>query len=177
MPQYRLRDGATLSAENVEACLPYEQAFAASFPVFLELREKHARPDLPFQVGIPGQLDLSVDTFGFDVGFDPRYYQPSLEATASQVNKIAAAGGSDVVFQIETPAALISVTSAGEAAAEQTARQVAAHDRPASRCRTRGHQVRRAPVPRRPQPQVDGRHAGHQPGRARREPDRRGLAG
>ncbi len=126
VPQYRLRDGATLSAENVEACLPYEQAFTASFPVFLELREKHARPDLPFQVGIPGQLDLSVDTFGFDVGFDPRYYQPSLEATASQVSKIAAAGGSDVVFQIETPAALISVTSAGEAAAEQTARQVAA---------------------------------------------------
>ena len=125
VPQFRLRDGAQLSAANVEACLPYEQAFAASYPVFAKLREQYGRPDLPFQVGIPGQLDLSVDTFGFDVGFDPRYYQPCLDATVSQVAKIAGAGA-DVVFQIETPAALIAVTSAGEAAAEQTAQQVAA---------------------------------------------------
>jgi hypothetical protein len=125
VPQYRLREGAALAAANLEACLPYEQAFAASYPVFLELRDKYGRPDLPFQVGIPGQLDLSVDTFGFEAGFDPRYYQPSLEATVSQVAKIAAAGG-DVVFQIETPAALIAVTSVGSAAAEPTARQVAA---------------------------------------------------
>ena len=64
VPQFRLRDGAQLSAANVEACLPYEQAFAASYPVFAKLREQYGRPDLPFQVGIPGQLDLSVDTFG-----------------------------------------------------------------------------------------------------------------
>ena len=92
VPQYRLRDGGTLSAANLEACLPYEQAFTESFPLFRDLRNKYERPDLPFQVGIPGPLDLSVDTFGFEVGFDPRYYQPSFEATASQVNKIAAAG-------------------------------------------------------------------------------------
>ncbi len=91
VPQYRLRDGASLSAANLETCLPYEQAFTASFPVLRDLREKYGRPDLPFQVGIPGQLDLSVDTFGFDVGFHPRYYAPSLEATVSQVAKIAAA--------------------------------------------------------------------------------------
>ena len=126
VPQYRLREGASLSAANVEACLPYEQAFTASFPVFRDLRAKHGRPDLPFQVGIPGQLDLSVDTFGFDVGFEPRYYQPSLEATVSQVAKIAAAGGNDVVFQIETPAALIAVASGDDAAAGPTAQQVAA---------------------------------------------------
>jgi len=126
VPQYRLRDGATLNAANVEACLPYEAAFTASYPVFGELRARHGRPDLPFQVGIPGQLDLAVDAFGFEVGFDPRYYQPSLEATTAQVSKIAAAGGDDVVFQLETPAALIAVASADETAAAGTARQIAA---------------------------------------------------
>ncbi|MGN6792029.1 MAG: hypothetical protein ACTHJW_06530 [Streptosporangiaceae bacterium] len=126
VPRYRLREGVALSAENLEACLPYEQAFTSSFPLFRDLREKYARPDLPFQVGIPGALDLSVDAFGFDVGFDPRYYQPSFEATASQVKKIAAAGGSDVVFQLETPAALIAVAMGDDAAAKPTAQQVAA---------------------------------------------------
>ena len=126
VPQFRIREGATLSADRLEACLPYEQAFTVSFPLFRDLREKHGRPDLPFQVGIPGPLDLSVDAFGFEVGFDPRYYQPSFEATASQVNKIAAAGGSDVVFQLETPAALIAVASGDEAAAKPTAQQVGA---------------------------------------------------
>jgi hypothetical protein len=126
VPQYRLRNGGTLSAANLEACLPYEDAFTSSYPIFLELRAKHGRPDLPFQVGIPGQLDLAVDAFGFDVGFDPRYYQPSLEATIAQVSKIAAVGGGDVVFQLETPAALISMVMAGDAAAGDTARQLAA---------------------------------------------------
>ena len=124
VPQYRLREGAALDAANVEACLPYERAFAESYPTFVDLRAKYGRPDLPFQVGIPGQLDLSVDTFGFEVGFDPRYYQASLEATVSQVRKIAAAGG-DVVFQLETPVALIAVASGDDAAAEGTARHIA----------------------------------------------------
>ncbi len=125
VPQFRLRDGATLDAGNVEACLPYERAFADSYPVFRDLRVKYGRLDLPFQVGIPGQLDLSVDTFGFETGFDPRYYQPCLEATIAQVGKIAAAGGDDVVFQLETPAALIAVAGAGDQAAAGTARQMA----------------------------------------------------
>ena len=125
VPQYRLREGATLSAESVEACLPYLEAFTSSYPVFRELRAKHGRPDLPFQVGIPGQLDLSADSFGFEVAFDPGYYQPSLEATVAQVSKIAAAAADDVVFQIETPAALISVTMAGDEGAAAAARQVA----------------------------------------------------
>jgi hypothetical protein len=126
VPQYRLREGATVSADSVEACLPYLEAFTSSYPVFGDLRAKHGRPDLPFQVGIPGHLDLSADSFGFDVAFDPAYYQPSLEATVAQVSKIAAAGGDDVVFQIETPAALISVTMAGDDGAAPAARQVAA---------------------------------------------------
>jgi hypothetical protein len=126
VPQYRLRDGATLSAASLEACLPYEAAFTASYPLFRDLRVKYGRPDLPFQVGIPGQLDLAVDAFGFEVGFDPRYYEPSLEATASQVTKIAMAGGDDVLFQLETPGALISMAVADHAAAAQTAGQMAA---------------------------------------------------
>ncbi|MDR2986007.1 MAG: hypothetical protein LBV34_14320, partial [Nocardiopsaceae bacterium] len=125
VPQFRIRDGATLSAENLEACLPYEAAFIDSFPLFLKLREKYMRPDLAFQVGIPAPLDLSVDAFGFEAGFEPRYYQPSYDATASQVAKIAAAARDDVVFQIETPAALIAVASGDDAAAKPTAQHVA----------------------------------------------------
>jgi hypothetical protein len=71
-------------------------------------------------------VDLSADSFGFEVGFDPRYLQPCLEATASQVTKVAAAGGSDVIFQLETPAALIAVVMAGEEGAAAAARQLAA---------------------------------------------------
>ncbi len=126
VPQYQLKDGAVLSAEGVEACLPYLDAFTASFPVFTALRSQHGLPGLPFQVGVPGHVDLSADSFGFQAGFDPRYLQPCLEATASQITKIAAAGGSDVVFQLETPAALIAVAMAGEEGAAAAARQLAA---------------------------------------------------
>ena len=126
VPQYRLKDGAALSAESVEACLPYLDAFTASFPEFTELRSQYGRPDLPFQVGVPGHVDLSADSFGFQAGFDPRYLEPCLAATASQIGKIAAAGGSDVVFQLETPAALIAVAMAGEEGAAAAARQLAA---------------------------------------------------
>jgi hypothetical protein len=124
--QFRLRDGAALQVANLEAGLPYHTAFAGSYPAFVELREKYDRPDLPFQVGIPGHLDLSLDSFGFGEGFAPHYYRPCLQATLSQVRKIAAAAASDVVFQLETPAALIAVAAAGDDAAAETARQVAA---------------------------------------------------
>jgi hypothetical protein len=125
-PQYKLREGATLSVEHLEAALPYAAAFTSSYPTFLELKAKHGRPDLPFQVGIPAHLDLSVDSFGFDLGFAPQYLEPSLEATANQIRRVLDSGAQDVVFQIETPAALIAVTSAGPGAAEGTARHVAA---------------------------------------------------
>lgn len=123
--QYQLRAGAALTVENLEACLPYEAAFRENFPLFRDLRARYGRPDLPFQVGIPGHLDLSVDAFGFQDGFDARYYEPCLEATASQVSKIVEAGGQDVLFQLETPAALIAVASAAEGTAAETARHIA----------------------------------------------------
>lgn len=123
--QYRIKDGSTLSAEQIDACLPYHASYTASYPLFCELRDAHQRPDLPFQVGIPGHLDLSVDTFTFQDGFDPRYLGPCFEATLSQVRKIAAEGG-DVVFQIETPAALISTIYAGDEGAAGAAAHMAA---------------------------------------------------
>ncbi|HEX9065345.1 MAG TPA: hypothetical protein VF843_09560 [Streptosporangiaceae bacterium] len=126
VPQYRLKDRASLAADSVEASLPYLDAFTASYPLFRELRSEYHRPDLPFQVGVPGHVDLSADSFGFQAGFDPRYLTPCLEATASQITKIAAAGNGDVLIQLETPAALIATCMAGEDGAAGAARQLAA---------------------------------------------------
>ncbi|HEV3309759.1 MAG TPA: hypothetical protein VG815_04500, partial [Chloroflexota bacterium] len=131
---FRLREGASLDAKNLEACLPYETAFDESFALFKELREEHGRPDLPFQVGIPAPLDLSVDAFGFPDGLAPDLYDPSLAATANQVNKIQEVGGGEVVFQMESPASLVAVAGADAARAPGVAKQVAGKlaDLPAS---------------------------------------------
>jgi hypothetical protein len=122
---FRLKDGATLDPEKLEACLPYERAFRESFPLFKRLREKYDRRDLTFQVGIPSHLDLSVDAFGFPEGLEPPYYDPSFQATVSQVRKIQAEGGSEVLFQIETPASLVAVAGVDAARAPGTAQAMA----------------------------------------------------
>lgn len=131
---FRLREGASLNAENLEAYLPYQAAFDENFALFKELREEYGRPDLPFQVGIPAPLDLAVDIFGFPDGLAPHLYDPSLMATANQVNKIQEVGGGDVLFQMESPASLVAVAGADAARATGVAKQVAGKlaDLPAS---------------------------------------------
>ena len=122
---FGVREGVTLSSKNLDDCLPYESAFRESFPLFKKLRVTYGRPDLPFQVGIPTQLDLSVDTFGYPDGMAPHLYEPCLDATANQLMRIHAAGGEDIVFQMETPASLIAVAGADESAAPTMAQHIA----------------------------------------------------
>jgi hypothetical protein len=122
---FRLKDGMELDVQTLESCLPYEAAFEENFGLFKTLREQYKRPDLPFQVGIPAHLDLSVDMFGFPEGLAPHLYGPSLEATRGHVAKIQAVGASDVLFQIETPAALVAVVGASDEDAPNVARGIA----------------------------------------------------
>lgn len=107
-PQWRVKEGHELTAENLEAYLVMAEAFRTSYPLFHELREAHGRPDLDFQVGIPLHLDLAVDAFG-EAGFSPLIYEPCLEATARQVRAIQAQSQGDVVFQLEMPVPLIAI--------------------------------------------------------------------
>lgn len=107
-PQWRVKDGHELTAENLEPYLVMSEAFETSYPVFAELREQYGRPDLDFQVGVPLHLDLAVDAFG-EAGFSEQIYEPCLEATARQVRAVQERSRGDVVFQLEMPVPLIAV--------------------------------------------------------------------
>lgn len=103
VPRFSIRPGRELSAEALE--LGHLAAFETSYPVFEELREQHGRGDVSFQVGIPGDLDLSLFTLG---PFGPaRHRQPFTDATLREIRAIHARAGEDVVFQIEVPAELV----------------------------------------------------------------------
>ncbi|MEV5155686.1 hypothetical protein AB0K81_27715 [Streptomyces werraensis] len=69
-----------------------------------------ATPQLPLQIGIPGYLDIALFLFGpvgmFSHATTFRF------ALARQIERIAHFAGDRVVFQIETPAALVAVASA-----------------------------------------------------------------
>lgn len=104
-PRFGIRDGHTLAAASLD--LGYAKAFAESFPQFQRLREEHGRPDLHFQVGIPGDFDMALFTFGPAGPF--RHRSPFREATRREVAAIHETAGDEVVFQIEVPAELIFV--------------------------------------------------------------------
>jgi hypothetical protein len=109
--QYRVRVGATLNADNIR--LTYLGAFQESFPNFKVLRERHGRPDLRFQVGIPTPRDLAVFTFGGPEAFgDAGLRTPIEDATVRQIDEIFGIGGDEVVFQLEAVVGLVSVAQA-----------------------------------------------------------------
>jgi hypothetical protein len=121
---FRVREGHTLHADTVR--LPYALAFENSFPSFLVLRERFGRPDLRFQVGLPMPIDHALYSFGEVVFADPSILEACTAATAGQIERIAAQGGDDVVFQLETVVALVAVAQAPDEAQEGTAAQMAA---------------------------------------------------
>jgi hypothetical protein len=120
---FRVRDGVTLNPDNIR--LPYALAFENSFASFLVLRERFGRPDLRFQVGIPMPIDLALFSFGEVVFADPTILEACTEATARQIARIQEQGGDDVVFQLETPAALVAVAQAPDEGQPGVAGQMA----------------------------------------------------
>jgi hypothetical protein len=122
--QYRVRDGANLDADNIR--LTYLGAFKESFPNFKVLRDRHGRPDLRFQVGIPTPLDLAVFTFGGEEALgDAALRTPIEDATVRQIDEIFAIGGDEVVFQLEAVVALVSVAQAPDAQQPEVADGIA----------------------------------------------------
>ena len=122
--QWRVRDGVTLDPDNIR--FHYALAFENSFPSFLVLRERFARPDLRFQVGIPLPVDIAVYAFGDAAFQDPTILEACTVATLREMQRIHERGGDDVVFQFETVVALVAVAQAPDDAQPGVAEQMAA---------------------------------------------------
>jgi hypothetical protein len=82
-------------------------AFEQSWPTFQKLREEAGDPELAFQVGIPGDLDMPFFVLGPVWAF--RHRRPFREATAREIREIFERAGRDVVFQVELPVEMVMV--------------------------------------------------------------------
>jgi hypothetical protein len=109
-PTYRVRRGHRFSSRRLD--LGYARHFEASWPRFQARREAagdDARPDLAFQVGIPGDFDLAIFTFGNPVAA-LRYRSVFRNATLRDIRAIHTRAGDEVVYQVEVPAELVFLT-------------------------------------------------------------------
>lgn len=103
---FAVRKGHTLTGESLD--FGHVAAYQDSWPVFERLREEFHRPDLVFQVGIPGDFDMALFALGLTGPF--RHRRPFTEATVREIEQIYASAGDEVLFQIEVPAELVFVT-------------------------------------------------------------------
>ncbi len=104
-PRFRVARGKRLSADALD--LGYAAAFRANYGILKALRLTHDLPGIAYQVGIPGDLDLTLFVFGPGGILTKR--RPFTEATVREITAIRREAGDDVVFQIEVPAELVFV--------------------------------------------------------------------
>ncbi|WP_433464973.1 hypothetical protein [Spirillospora sp. CA-128828] len=107
-PVFKMRRGHRLTADSLD--LGHVRDAKESYAVFKEIRTEHGLDGLSFQVGIPGDLDLALFTFGPAGAFTRR--APFRQALIREINEIAEQGGNDVLFQLEFPVELVMVTTA-----------------------------------------------------------------
>ena len=108
---FRVRRGHRFTADGLD--LGYLRHFEVSWPEYLRQRARFGERSggLPrFQVGIPGDLNLSSFSFGPLGGIRRR--APFREATLRDIRAIHAVAGDGVVFQVEVPYEQIGVTMA-----------------------------------------------------------------
>jgi len=110
-PRFALRSGHRLYGAALD--LGIYAAARAAMPEFDTLRA--AMDQLPasrprFQVGIPGDIDLAMFTFG--PSGPVRHLRPFTEALAIVMHQTSKLYGDDVVFQIEVPAELVLLARA-----------------------------------------------------------------
>lgn len=106
IPRFRVKGGRKLSAENLD--FGHGEYALASLSHFQDLRTEFKLPDLAFQVGIPGDLDLALFTFGPVGAF--RYRGVFREVLGREIRDVHATAGQDVLFQLELPVELVFVT-------------------------------------------------------------------
>ena len=113
LPLFRVK-GDGLDPANLH--LHYQRAFEESFPAFKVLRERHGKPEVRFQVGVPAPVDVAwaIAAPKDSPVADPKVVGAVHEATIPQLRAIHEIGGDDVVFQLETVAAMVAVVLAPE---------------------------------------------------------------
>lgn len=107
-PQFRIRKGKRLYGANLD--FGHVDAAAQSFPDFVRLRAERGTPDLVFQQGVPGDVDMAMFTLGPNGAL--RHRRPFTEATLTEIKGVTAISGPDTLFQIEVPAELVFLTKA-----------------------------------------------------------------
>jgi hypothetical protein len=110
-PSFKVRSGHRLSGESFD--FGYLTHFRQSWPEFASRRDAFHPPGNGvkprFQVGIPGDLDLAVSSFGGPIA-GIRNRDAFREATVRDIRAIHAEAGDDVVFQVEIPVELVALT-------------------------------------------------------------------
>ena len=102
-PTLRVRRGRTLLGANLD--FGHVAAVGDSYPVFERLREFYDLPDLVFQSGVPGDLDLAMFTLGPAGAL--RHRRPFTEATVTEIRGVRAIAGPATVYQLELPVELV----------------------------------------------------------------------
>ncbi|MFJ4467911.1 hypothetical protein ACIP2X_10615 [Streptomyces sp. NPDC089424] len=102
-----VRRGYELRPEDIPLRLA---AWAQEELAVLDAAGTPATAERPLQIGVPSPLDLALFILGPAGAL--RHVSVFLKAVAAQIERIVAVGGDRVVLQLETPAALIAVSSA-----------------------------------------------------------------
>jgi hypothetical protein len=107
-PRFALRPGHRLYGAAID--LGIVAAARAAQPAFRDLRVQAGRDRLRFQVGIPGDIDLAMFTFG--PAGPVRHLRPFTETLAMTMHQVYDLLGDDVLFQVEVPAEAVLVARA-----------------------------------------------------------------
>jgi hypothetical protein len=98
-PRFRVKKGHHFDSVDLD----YFEHFEESWPEFQKIRSELGRPDLAFQIGIPGPIDVAFAAFGFNPIAGLRHAKPFELATGREVERIHAVAGKEVVYQLEIP--------------------------------------------------------------------------
>lgn len=107
MPRFRVRRGHRLTGSSLD--LGHVTAANQARPIFDDLRKSHDRPDVTFQVGLPGDFDLAL----FALGPAPalRHRRAFTDALVGEITDLRRTFGDDAVIQLEIPAEQVFVLS------------------------------------------------------------------
>jgi hypothetical protein len=101
-----VRRGHRFDGRGVD--LGHVEAFESGYAALQTVAARNGRDDLEFLVGLPGDFDLALFTFGPLGGF--RYRKIFADLMLQEIESIHAQAGNKVVFQLELPAELVFIT-------------------------------------------------------------------